>query len=242
MSDEPRHVVLLHGLGRTHRSMARLGAALQERGHPTWSRTYPSRQLPVNELADTVAGWIVDAVGDAPVLGVTHSMGGILARLIGDRVNWRSLVMLAPPNQGSIVAARLAQNPLFRWFFGPAGQEMGIGGGDWPAPPEPFGVIAGTRGRSFGNVPSWVVAGMLPRDEENDGTISVEETQHPRMADFATVRASHTWIMNHPATLPLVSGFFETGRFPSVPRADVAVDEPDSPDGVSAPHASDPTN
>jgi hypothetical protein len=34
------------------------------------------------------------------------------------------------------------------------------------------------------------------------------------MADFATVAASHAWIMNHPRVPELVLGFLEHGRFP----------------------------
>ena len=31
------------------------------------------------------------------------------------------IVMLAPPNRGSQLAAGMTGNPVFRWFYGPAG-------------------------------------------------------------------------------------------------------------------------
>ena len=56
---------------------------------------------------------------------VTHSMGGIILRHLRDpRLTWSRAVMLAPPNQGSRLAAGLVRNPLFRWFYGPAGSEL----------------------------------------------------------------------------------------------------------------------
>ncbi|HTE51041.1 MAG TPA: hypothetical protein VK698_09245 [Kofleriaceae bacterium] len=212
--DERPAVVLLHGLGRTHRSMAPLRRYIDGLGYRTWSRTYPSRQRTIDALADEVAGWIRDDLGERPILGVTHSMGGILVRYMRDRLPWRGVVMLAPPNQGSVVAAQLAEHPLFRWAFGPAGRELGDAS-RWPEPPAPFAVVAGTRGPSWGNLPSWLIRGMglLPTGERHDGTVRVAETLLDGMVAFAEVEASHTFLMNHPATRDLVRRFLASGHF-----------------------------
>ncbi|MFT7583550.1 MAG: hypothetical protein ACI9MR_005237 [Myxococcota bacterium] len=193
--------------------MGRLRKQIEDAGYPTWSETYPSRAQPIDVLAHELAENIRTNVPEGPLLAVTHSMGGILVRFMSGLLPWQRVVMLAPPNAGSIVALRMSLNPLFRWWFGPAGQELGD---DtlWPAPPQPFGVIAGTLGPSIGNVPSWVVGSILPKDEDNDGTLTVSETKCDGMADFAAVRASHTWIMDHEETAPNVLGFFADGRFP----------------------------
>ena len=135
---------------------------------------------------------------------------GIIARHLGERLRWRGLVMLAPPNGGSQLASRLRHHPAFRWFYGPAGFDLGSPG-SWPAPPAPAGIIAGTRSRSLVNPTSW--ARLLPAEIESDGTVTVEETRHPAVEAFATVDASHTWIMNHPRTRDLVLRFLEHGRF-----------------------------
>jgi len=207
-------VVLLHGMARTHRSLNRLRRAIEEAGFETWARTYPSRQMPLSELAAQVGQWIRDDLSDRPVLGVTHSMGGIIARHLHDTLPWRGVVMLAPPNSGSQLAAHLKESKLFRWYFGPAGQQLDDPSA-WPPPPHPTAVIAGTLGPSIGNPPSWVAAGMslLDQQEVHDGTLAVSETRHPDMVDFATVRASHTWIMNHPRARELVVRFLRQGRF-----------------------------
>ena len=117
-------VVFLHGLARTRRSLAPLEKYVAAAGYQTWSRTYPSRRMSVVELAQRVTEWIRKDIGDRPIVGVTHSLGGILARHIGDELPWQGLVMLAPPNRGSRVAQSLRFHPLYRWFYGPAGQEL----------------------------------------------------------------------------------------------------------------------
>ena len=207
-------VVFLHGLGRTHRSMNPLRRYVEGLGYATWSRTYPSRRGSIGAIAEEVADWIRRDLGDRPLVGVTHSMGGILVRYMRDQLPWRGVMMLAPPNQGSLVAAQLGGHPLFRWAYGPAGRELGDGAA-WPPPPEPFAVVAGTRGPSWGNLPSWHIRGMrlLPVGEAHDGTVRVAETRLDGMVGFAEVDASHTFLMNHPATRDLVCRFLKTGRF-----------------------------
>ncbi len=207
-------VVLLHGLARTRRSLSGLQRFLKANGYATWSHTYPSRRLSVAALAESVAERIEAELPDRPLVAVTHSMGGILVRHMATRLPWRGVLMLAPPNAGSRVAAGLESNPVFRWYFGPAAQDVARCG-DWPAPPMPCAVIAGTRGASVGNVPSWLSSGLglMPKGEPHDGTVTVAETMVTPMAAFATVPASHTWIMNHPETRRLVLHFLERGRF-----------------------------
>jgi alpha-beta hydrolase superfamily lysophospholipase len=109
----PPLVVLLHGLARRRGSLGRLARRLEAAGLETWSRTYPSRRSGIADAARTVADWIAEAAGDRPLHAVTHSLGGILIRHMGDgRLDWRRIVMLAPPNQGSALAAALAPEPL----------------------------------------------------------------------------------------------------------------------------------
>lgn len=207
-------VLLLHGLARSRRSLASLARHLERAGHPTWSCTYPSRRLPIAELAAWVAERARAAAPAEAYLGVTHSLGGILVRHMAGLLRWRRVVMLAPPNDGSRVARALAGHPLYRWFYGPAGQEVAAPDG-WPAPPCPFAVVAGTRDVSLANPASWMThrLGLLPPGTPSDGTVAVDETRHPDMAAFATVEASHTWIMNHPRARALVLEFLAHGRF-----------------------------
>ncbi|MBL9014952.1 MAG: hypothetical protein JNL83_12290 [Myxococcales bacterium] len=209
-------VVLLHGLARGQGSMARLGRALRGAGFDTISRTYPSRRHSLSELAGEIAEWIVEQAGERTVCAVTHSMGGVIVRHLHDpRIRWGRIAMLAPPNRGSQLAAGLVRNPVFRWYYGPAGAEL-ADGSTWPAPPAPFAVIAGTRSLALTNVTSWTMGRRFSKDTPNDGTVAVEETVLPGMAAFAEVDATHTWIMNDPRAQALVVAFLRTGDLLSV--------------------------
>jgi hypothetical protein len=114
--------------------------------------------------------------------------------------------MLAPPNRGSRLAAGMVRNPLFRWFYGPAGTEL-ADASCWPSPPGPFDVIAGTRSRALTNVTSWTIGRRFPPGVPNDGTVAVEETKLEGMSHFVEVDATHTWIMNAPRVRDLVIGY-----------------------------------
>ncbi|HEX5063505.1 MAG TPA: alpha/beta fold hydrolase [Kofleriaceae bacterium] len=206
-------VVLLHGLARGHGSMAKLGGYLRRHGFETWSHTYPSRQHSIAYLASALADQLVDVAGERPLHAVTHSMGGIVVRHLRDpRLQWARIVMLAPPNQGSRLAAGLVRNPLFKWFYGPAATELADASA-WPDPPAPFAVIAGTRNLALSNVTSWTVGRRFPAGVRNDGTVAVDETRLPGMAAFAEVDATHTWIMNSPEAWRLTSAYLRNGRF-----------------------------
>jgi hypothetical protein len=206
-------VVLLHGLGRSRLSLAGLRTHLERAGFPTWARSYASRHQGIAESARELTERIVADLGDRELCAVTHSLGGILIRHMHDaRLTWRRIVMLAPPNQGSQVASALRDHPLFRWFYGPAGQELSDTR-TWPAPPAPFAVIAGTRGAALSNPSVWITRPGAIFDEPHDGTVAVAETRLEGMADFATVEATHTWIMNHPGARAKIVEFLEGGRF-----------------------------
>lgn len=206
-------VVLLHGLARGQGSMAKLGAYLRREGFETWSRTYPSRRHSLSYLASALADELASVAGARPLHAVTHSMGGILVRHLQDpRLHWSRIVMLAPPNQGSRLAAGIVRNPLFRWFYGPAGSEL-ADASSWPAPPASFAVIAGTRSLALTNVTSWTVGRRFGVGIHNDGTVAVEETKLAGMDAFAEVDATHTWIMNSPRVRHLIVTFLCNGRF-----------------------------
>jgi len=208
-------VVLLHGLARGRGSMAKLDHALRDAGFETWSHTYPSRKHSIVYLANAIADTLAATAGDRPLCAVTHSLGGIVVRHLHDpRLRWERIVMLAPPNRGSQLAAGLVGNPLFRWFYGPAGTEL-ADASTWPPPPAPFAVIAGTRSLAIGNPTSWTVGRRFPPNTPNDGTVAVDETKLDGMAAFVEVDATHTFIMNAPEVHRLVLAYLHTGQMAS---------------------------
>ena len=211
-------VILLHGLARGHGSMAKLDKALRAQGFDTAARTYPSRRHSISYLASEIADWIVETAAGRPVSAVTHSMGGVIVRHLHDaRIQWERVVMLAPPNRGSQLAAALVKNPVFNWYYGPAGAEL-ADGTQWPMPPAPFAVIAGTRGLALSNVTSWTIGRRFAPETKHDGTVAVAETHLDGMAAFAEVDATHTWIMNDVRVHELVIRYLRTGAFADVRR------------------------
>ena len=212
-----RPLVLLHGIARTRHSLWPVARAGAERGYSVASIGYPWRTGSIEELAAFVAKRIDDHVPAGQFDVVTHSMGGIILRVAAARglipaERIHRAVMLAPPSQGSELAEILRHQRLFRWVYGPAGQQLGIGAGSAPLalPPLPFecGVIAGGRT-------------LVPRAESifggpTDGRVSVARARADGMADFMVVDRAHTFMMWGRDVLSATFGFLETGRFPHV--------------------------
>lgn len=208
-------VVLLHGLARARGSMAGMGRALRAAGFEVLAIDYPSRHRSIAELSRDVADRIAQAHPGRPLHAVTHSLGGIVFRHLHDpRLAWQRAVMLAPPNHGSRTAASYAGRRLFRWFYGPAGQELADADPPWPAPPAPFAVIAGTRRRAVVNPTSWMSSRVFFDGDEHDGTVAVAETRLDGMSDFRTIDAAHTTIMNDPHVQAIAVAFLRDGAFP----------------------------
>jgi hypothetical protein len=207
-------VILLHGLGRTRRSMAYLDSQVQASGFDTRLLGYPSRRCTVREAAEHVSSELGDLQVEHPLIGLTHSMGGLVLRTLASRFNWKGCVMLGPPNHASSMAGFVAATPPLRWLMGPACGEL-VSEPLCPDPPRPCGIIVGTSGATLDNPPSWLGAmrGVFEHDEVHDGTVSLREAVHPAATDLAMVHASHTRMMNHPETISLVIRFLETGGF-----------------------------
>jgi len=207
-------VILIHGLGRTSRSMARLQRHIAQTGRATRNLGYDSRRMSIRASAEHVSSQLGDLQVEHPVIAVTHSLGGIVLRALASRFNWQGCVMIAPPNHGSDLASWTAGIPPVRWIMGPALTELGSEP-CWPNPPQPCGIIAGTARATLDNPPSWLAwaRGVFDRDEVHDGTVSLREAIHSAATDVAMVDASHTRIMDHPDTVKLVLKFLDTGGF-----------------------------
>jgi triacylglycerol lipase len=75
-------VVLLHGLARTDFSLILMEEALEAEGYRVVNQGYPSTRASIAELAPATILPAMARCGAERVHFVTHSMGGILVRLL----------------------------------------------------------------------------------------------------------------------------------------------------------------
>lgn len=207
-------VILLHGLGRTSRSMRTLEKELEKGGYLVVNESYPSRKHGIKNLT----GFVGDGIAQCRKHGVrnihfvAHSLGGILVRNYFQTnvvPEAGRVVMLGPPNHGSEVADKYKNRYWFRKFTGPAGQEVGTGPDGIPNKLKPvpleIGIIAGTE-----SLDPWF-SGVVPKP--NDGKVSVANTRLAEMKDFITVAHSHAFLCSSKAVIRQVKHFLSQGNF-----------------------------
>lgn len=202
-------MILLHGLGRTYRSMDEMQNALTQAGFHTVNFDYPARKKSIEQLA---VEYIPKAIGECQdydsdrIHFVTHSLGGIVVRMALKQSkpdNLGRVVMLSPPNRGSEAADILQKNWLYSWINGPAGQQLSTSIDSIPnqlGPVDyPVGIIMGDRQTPFD---AWV-ASLFTNDEGDkvftgptDGKVSVERAKLAGMKDFIVLHENHSYLMN----------------------------------------------
>jgi len=194
--------------------MKRLELALKKENYHVINVSYPSTRLSIQEAAGWLDGILRknDAEKAVRIHFVTHSLGGIVLRqYLSDRSveNLGRVVMLSPPNQGSELADKLEGNCLYKFFTGPAGQQLGIGSFGLPKrlgrANYDLGIIAGDR--SLNPLFSTWICGP------DDGKVSVRSTQLEGMQDFLVMHRSHTWIVWSREAAAASIQFLNHGRF-----------------------------
>lgn len=213
--------LLIHGIGRSSKSMAPLAEPLRREGYLVVPFDYPSTRLSIEESADYLRQVVRSLEGVDQIDFVVHSMGGLLVRSSLAKTEdapepdprYRRLVMLGVPNHGARMADLVERQPLYRLIYGRAGGQL-VGREnpfitELPIPAFEFAVIAGARGTGDGYNP------LIPGDD--DGTVRVEETRLPGATDFMTVPAIHSFLMNNPAVIDASLRFLKEGQLRSEP-------------------------
>lgn len=194
--------------------MGSLAKFLQANDYNVLNIDYPSTRLPLESLIQHIQQRLASLNHDSErkIHFVGYSLGGLLARGIIGRhrpSNLGRVVQLAPPNQGSEVADFWKKFFLFKWIFGPAGQDLGAKEKSFDRILAPvdfqLGVIAGNR--------PWDLLSAAMIKGPNDGKVSVESTKVAGMADHVVLPTSHTFIINNEEAFRQTLHFIKSGTF-----------------------------
>ncbi len=192
-------VVVMHGMGRTARSMRPVEEALREAGYDVLNIGYSSYCCSIPELGATVRREIEAKrlPTHARIHFVGHSLGNIIARWVIAQDDAPKgvgrLVMLAPPNQGALMANRFA--PVAGWLLEPIDELRNDTSATVRKIPTPPGVEIG------------VIAGR------DDSTVRLEETHVAGETAHIVVKGNHTFIMREREVHRLTVEFLRTGKF-----------------------------
>lgn len=201
-----RVVILLHGLMRTPRSMHAMANFLETEGKLATLRPgYASTRAGIAGHAKAFRSVVESLPGKPKIDLVAHSMGNIVIRhaladwqQAGDPAGvlpqFHRMVMLGPPNQGAMIAKRLAKTGIFGVVTGTGALELGPA---WESleprlatPSFPFAIVAGKISGPLASNP--LVEG------ESDFVVSVEETHLDGATESKQFAALHSFLMDSP--------------------------------------------
>lgn len=212
-------VVLIHGLGRTPRSMWLVGLWLKFCGYRVTSIGYPSHRV---SIADAVEKHIapklalLDIEPGSRVHFVTHSLGGIVFRAWAARRDpafpLGRAVLLAPPNRGSEIIDELSQWRWVRWLLGPVSAELGT---DADSTPNSLGPLPPETGIIMGSKDTLPFFRHL-LGPESDGVVTLASSRADGETDFILLPANHATIILQPAVFRAVNRFLKTGSFAQI--------------------------
>ncbi|MDB5390241.1 MAG: Alpha/beta hydrolase family protein [Planctomycetaceae bacterium] len=205
-------VILLHGLGRSDKSVSRMQQHFEQAGYLTIAMNYPSLRANLEQNGDYLHQVMDSLEGVEKIHLVGFSLGGIVVRQClseYDAPKLGRVVFIGSPHNGAELATRFKDWWAFKAIAGPSGQELATApfgvAPSLPAPSCEFGIIAGCRGLDEGYNP------LIPGDD--DGLVSLETTRLPGARDFMTVYTMHTMLILTPAVYDAAERFLEEGQF-----------------------------
>lgn len=208
---EREMVVLVHGLWLRGWLMMLMARRLRAAGFDAQCFSYHTVGADLHANAAALQRFLA-TVSNRTVHLVGHSLGNIVIRgLFHYFPNQRPgrIVMLAPPNQGSMVAKTLAKYRLGRMILGKSIMDLISGATQaWSSPAREIGIISGAVplgvGRLIANLPS-----------PNDGAVAVEETLLAGAQQQLTLPVAHTQMVISRDVVNAVIVFLHHGMFVS---------------------------
>ena len=202
------NVILIHGIWMTPLFLLPFGNRLKKEGFRVHYFNYNSLLTPPAKAAIALHKKI-SAIDANNLHFVAHSLGGLVIMHLFEQfqdIPPGRVVMLGSPVKGSQLALMLADSFILRPFVGRA-MERALSGEEIPNWPEnrEWAMLSGTKTMGVGTI----FGGLK---EPNDGTVVVEETQHPAQKLNLTLPFSHTGLLYTPTTPPLTAEFLRTGE------------------------------
>ena len=206
-------VLLLHGIWNARAWVGPLAWRLRARGFQVdtfgYSSVFGGPDVAVPQLLKRLQG-------SGPVSLVGHSLGGLVAlealRQQPDLPVER-VVCLGSPLRGSGTARSLAEHG-WAMALGRSGELLLDGLPAWEGQAQ-VGLIAGSVPHGLGSL-----LGAI--GDASDGTVALDETRLPGLADHCVVAASHSGLVFSPEAARQTAAFLRDGRFRHDPAAHAA--------------------
>lgn len=205
MEGHAPRVLLVHGLLNADSWLRPLAARLRAHGFDTelfgYSSLLDGPQCAVPRMVGRLRRERVDAI-------VGHSLGGLIAlealREAPDAAVAR-VVCLGSPLRGSLTARNIAARPWTRPLLGRSAGLLQGGLERWDGAAA-VGLVAGDVARGAGRLFARFEGG-------SDGTVGLEETRLPGLADHCVVHSSHTGLVFSREAAAQAAHFLRHGRF-----------------------------
>lgn len=204
------HVILLHGIWMRGITLHALARRLRRAGYAVETFDYASVYGGVPPAAMRLRERMRAIRADAVHL-VGHSLGGLVALEAAREpldLPPGQIVCLGPPLRGSAAARGLAYVPGGRWLMGRSAQVLAEGVDAWTGS-RGVGVIAGRLPFGLGAA----IGALGAHGAQHDGTVAVEETRLPGIADHCTIRTSHSGLLFSAKAADLTIRFLRARRF-----------------------------
>lgn len=205
MAQVPSRILLVHGLLNAEWWLRPLAARLRAQGFDPVSFGYSSLldgpQRAVPKLVERLRRDPVQAI-------VGHSLGGLIALEALREAPGQAIprvVCLGSPLRGSLAARNLAANAWMKPLLGRSAGLLQGGLREWGGDAQ-VGMVAGDVARGMGRL-------FARFDGGSDGTVGLDETRLPGLADHCIVHSSHTGLVFSREAAAQAAHFLRHGRF-----------------------------
>ena len=194
-------IILIHGLNSNSKSFFLLNYRLGK-DYTVYAFNYSINTDTIEEITKRFIKFIFTNVKTAKYHIISQSLGCVITRNIFKhdlKIDPQSIIMITPPNKPPVLAKRLRDWKLFKWYAREAGQKLASDEfyKSLPIPNCNFGVIAGNK------FTKWF----------GDGYLHVENTKLEKMSDWICLKHTHPMFSIHKDVYICCVNYLKTGNF-----------------------------